>query len=59
MIVFLSIDPAKMKGKQTSLTTFLARKSVKVRPFMAINALVEKIVCAHVIVMLTIDYMHT
>ena len=26
MIVFLSIDSAKMKRKQTSLTTFLAKK---------------------------------
>ena len=45
MIVFLSIDSAKIKRKLNSLTTFLARKSVKVRSFMSINALVEKIVC--------------
>ena len=46
MIVLLSIDTAKMKGKN-------------VRPFMCINILVEKIMCAHVVVLLTINYMHT
>ena len=34
-----------MKRNLPSLTTFMARKSVKVRPFMSINALIEKIVC--------------
>ena len=37
MIVFLSIDSAKMKRKQTSLTTFLAKKVCKVRSFMSIK----------------------
>ena len=61
MIVFLSIDSAKMKRKQTILLHSWQRESVKVRPFMSINALGEKIVCvcAHVVVLLTIDYMHT
>ena len=42
VIVFLSIDSARMKRKQTSLKLHSwLRKSVKVRPFISI----EKIVC--------------
>ena len=45
MIVFLSINSVKMKRKQTSLLHSWPRKFAKVRPFMSINALGEKIVC--------------
>ena len=54
MIVFLSIDSAKMKRKQTSLTHSWPRKSYKVWPFMS---LVGKLcVCS---CYCFIDYMHT
>ena len=42
MIVFLSIDSAEMKRKRTSLSTFLAKKVVEVRPFMSIDVSTQK-----------------
>ena len=45
MIIFLNIDSAKMKRKQTSLTTFLAEKVCQGKAIMSINALIDKIVC--------------